>query len=307
MVSAIRERMARREFDLVYIEFTQMAHYVQFIGKVPAILDESDIAFVRRERFAQTTGSPAARLLLNWDSRKLKRYEISNCGRFHGILVRTKHDKQLLQSFLPAAQVEVFPPWVDLSFADAIREETSEANLLFYGAMWRPVNEQAVCYFLEQMLPRIRVSNPSVQFTVLGSRPSERLRRMQEERVHVTGYVPDVAPYYSRASVVVVPLLSGSGIKGKIVQGLACGKPVVTTSVGAEGIDATESDGLFVRDAPQEFADCVRWLLEQQRYLNFREPARRFVAQFYDWQAGVERLEKLCAAVTHTGTDSESE
>ncbi|MGA2423837.1 MAG: glycosyltransferase [Terriglobales bacterium] len=300
MVQALRERITRGAFDLVHVEFTQMAHYVELIDDVPAILDESDIAFVRRERFAQTTESRAARLLLNWDTRKLKEYEIRYCGRFQGILVRTDHDKQLLQSFLPAARIEIFPPWVDLSFAGRVREEPKEENLLFYGAMWRTANEQAVCYFVKQILPRIRAGNPEVKFTVLGSRPSERLRRMQGEKVCVTGYVEDVALYYSRACVVVVPLRSGSGIKGKIVQALACGKPVVTTSVGAEGIPAAERDGLFIRDDPQPFAECVRWLLEQRRYLDFREPARQFVRRFYDWKAGVERLENLCVEVMHS-------
>jgi len=300
MVQALRQRIASGGFDLVHVEFTQMAHYVEFIDGVPAILDESDIAFVRRERFAQTTDSRAARLLLNWDTRKLKEYEIRYGGRFQGILVRTDHDRQFLQSLVPGARIEVFPPWVDLSFAGRVREEPQEENLLFYGAMWRPANEQAVSYFLKQIFPTIRVSNPAVKFSVLGSRPSERLRRMQGEKVRVTGYAEDVAPYYSRACVVVVPLLSGSGIKGKIVQALACGKPVVTTSVGAEGIPGAERDGLFVRDDPQSFAECVRWLLEQRRYLGFREPARQFVRRFYDWKAGVERLENLYAEVSHS-------
>jgi len=301
MVQALRERIARPAFDLVHVEFTQMAHYVEYLGDMPAILDESDIAFVRRDRFAQTTDSWAVRQLLNWDTRKLKEYEIRYCGRFQGILVRTESDKQLLQNFLPAARIEVFPPWVDLSFADRLREEPKEENLLFYGAMWRPANEQAISYFVKQIFPRICANRPGVKFTVLGSRPSEGLRRLQGEKICVTGYVPDVAPYYSRACVVVVPLRSGSGIKGKIVQALACGKPVVTTSVGAEGIPAVEADGLFIRDDPESFAECVRWLLEQRRYLHFREPTRQFVRRFYDWKAGVERLENLCMEVAQRG------
>jgi glycosyltransferase involved in cell wall biosynthesis len=302
MVQVLRERIARGAFDLVHVEFTQMAHYVEWAEGLPAILDESDIAFVRRERFAQTTDSRAARLLLKWDTRKLKEYEIRYCRRFQGILVRTDHDRQLLQSFLPATRIEIFPPWVDLSFADRVREEPKEESLLFYGAMWRPANEQAVTYFVKQILPIVRTSNPEAKFTVLGSRPSERLRRMEGEKVCVTGYVEDVAPYYSRACVVVVPLQSGSGIKGKIVQALACGKPVVTTSVGAEGIPATERDGLFIRDDPRPFAECVRSLLEQRCYLDFREPARQFVRRFYDWKAGVERLENLYAEVVNSAS-----
>lgn len=299
---AVRERVAHGRFDLVYVEFTQMAHYVDCIGDIPAILDESDIAYIRRSRFAQTSESRTVRWVLKWDARKLTRYELGYCRRFRGILVRTEHDRRLLRSLVPDGSIEVFPPWVDLSFADRIEGEPIEGSLLFYGAMWRPANEQGVCYFANEILPRICDAGTPVRLTVLGSRPSERLYRMQGERICVTGYVPDVAPYYSHACVIVVPLLSGSGIKGKIIQGLACGKPVVTTSVGAEGIPATEHDGLFVRDDPGEFAECVRSLLEQRRYLRYRDAARRFVRGFYDWRAGVERLEKLCEIVANSGT-----
>jgi len=293
MVHALLEQFSHQQFDIVHVEFTQMAHYVEYLNGVPAVLDESDLAFVRRERFARTTKSLTTRILLEWDTRKLKEYEIHYCGRFDGILVRTQQDKNVLKGFLPTARIEVISPWVDLSFAGRIDQLPAEEELLFYGAMWRPVNDQAAIYFINEILPRIRSKRPNTKLTVLGSRPGKRLTELQAKNVVVTGYVEDVAPYYSRASVVIVPLLSGAGIKGKVIQGLACGKPVVTTSVGAEGIPAAEEDGLFVHDDPQHFAERVLWLLEERRYLSFRDPARRFARKFHDWAAGVSRLEGL--------------
>jgi glycosyltransferase involved in cell wall biosynthesis len=293
MVQALRELLERREFDLAHVEFTQMAHYVEYLSGVPALLDESDVAFVRRERFAKSNNSLTTRTLLGWDTRKLKKYEINYCGRFEGILVRTEPDRKVLKKYLPDARIEVVPPWVDLSFADAVSDAAVELNLLFYGAMWRHANEQAALHFVSVILPRIRAKLPAVGFTILGSRPGERLLRVREHNVVVTGYVADIVPYYHRSSVVVVPLLSGAGIKGKVVQALACGRPVVTTSVGAEGIPATEREGLFIHDDPQQFAECVVWLLQERRYLNYSEPARQFVRRFYDWKTGIKCLQML--------------
>lgn len=297
MVRAIRRATERTRFDLALVEFTQMAHYVEYLNGIPAILDESDIAFVRRQRFAATVRNPVTRALLDWDNRKLRAYEIGYARRYQSILVRTETDKQLLRTDLPEARIEVFPPWIDLSFAPSVNGTPAEANLLFYGAMWRPANEQGALYFAEQVLPLIRQAIPATQFFVVGSRPSNRLSSARIPGMTVTGFVPSVEPYYQRAAVVVAPLLAGSGIKGKIVQALACGKPVVTTSVGAEGIPATEDDGMFVRDDPKPFADCVQWLLRDMNCLRFREPARRFVSKYYNWHTGVARLQKLCLDV----------
>jgi glycosyltransferase involved in cell wall biosynthesis len=113
----------------------------------------------------------------------------------------------------------------------------------------------------------------------------------------VCGFAEDIEPFYQRTAVAVVPLLSGSGVKGKVLQALGCGRPVVTTSVGAEGIPASEADGLFVRDDPAAFADCVLWLLRGSTYLKFRGPARAFVREHYDWQASIQRLEHVYSEV----------
>ncbi len=297
MVAQLTDLLRAGHFDLAHVEFTQMAHYVRYLTGTPAVIDESDIAYVRRQRFTDTVESALKRAVLQWDTRKLKQYELGYCSRFDGILVRTECDRQLLNAAVPGKQIEVVPPWVDFSFADRIAVAPAGEDLLFYGAMWRPVNEQAALYFLDQILPWIQARVPEQRFVVLGSRPSARLQERSSRQVSVCGYVEDVAPYYQRTAVAVVPLLSGAGIKGKVLQALGCGKPVVTTSIGAEGIPATEADGLFVRDDPAGFADCVLWLLRDRTYLQFQHPARAFIHNHYDWRAGMDRLERLYAEI----------
>jgi len=293
MVAQLRALLARNEFDLVQIEFTQMAHYVKYLEGIPAIIDESDIAYIRRRRFANTITSYSKRKLLDWDTQKLRKYEIGFCSKYRGILVRTDCDRKTLLQEIPGAYIEVIPPWVDISFCGQVVPERAENHLLFYGAMWRPVNEQAAVYFLEKIFPKVVAEEPDARFTILGSRPSSRLQNVASHQVQVTGFVSDVLPFYNQTAVVVVPLLSGAGIKGKIVQALACGKPVVTTSVGGEGIPASEADGLFVRDDPQQFADCVLLLLRGKRYLNYFHPARSFFTRYYNWTDGIDRIEAL--------------
>jgi polysaccharide biosynthesis protein PslH len=301
MHGQVRRLLAARAFDLVHVEFTQMAHYIEHLNGTPSILDESDIAFVRRQRFTSTVPSWSKRKLLAFDTRKLRNYELGFCSRFDAVIVRTEPDRRLLRRDSPGPLFEIVPPWIDLSFAPHVRDEPCAEGLLFYGAMWRAVNEQAATYFVREILPFITDVRPRIRFTIAGSRPSAGLRRMESRTVHVTGYLDRIAPEYDRTAVVVVPLLAGSGIKGKIIQALACGKPVVTTTIGAEGIPGTEADGLFVRDQPRAFADCVNWLLDGVRYLGYRDPARRFVHSYYDWDAGMARLEKLYRNVIARG------
>jgi glycosyltransferase involved in cell wall biosynthesis len=297
MVACLRELMLTGNFDLVHVEFTQMAHYVRFLAGTSAVIDESDIAFVRRQRFTNTITFVPKRALLQWDTLKLKKYELGFCSEFDAILVRTASDRSLLKSVLPQKKVEVILPWVDFSFADRVAGESDGEDLLFYGAMWRPVNEQAAIYFIERILPLVQSRLPEQRFVILGSRPTARLRKMGSRNITVCGFVEDIAPFYQRTAVVVVPLLSGAGIKGKVLQALGCGKPVVTTSVGAEGISASEADGLFVRDDPADFAECVLWLLGGKRHLQFRGAARAFIKKDYDWLASIRRLEDVYAEV----------
>lgn len=298
MIAALRQLTSRKKFELIHVEFTQAAHYVDHFGSIPCVIDESDIAHIRRQRFTDTVSSPVKRTLLQWDTQKLKNYELSFCSKYSGILVRTECDKHTMERAIPGTPIDVIPTWVDLSFAQDMAPDESRNTLLFYGAMWRPVNDQAALFFLDDVFPAIRAQIAGCRFIALGSRPSRELIARACEDVVVPGFVADVAPHYRESSVVVAPLRAGAGIKVKVIQGLACGKPVVTTSIGAEGIPATEKDGLFVRDTPESFAECVVWLLKEKRYLGYYEATRRFVSEHYDCSSRLDRLNRFYQRLT---------
>lgn len=303
----IAELLKRRSFDLVVIEFTQMFQYIDLIPHIPIIVDESDIAFVRRRRYALTALRGLLRLLFLHDSRKLQKYEIDRLSCATGILIRTRTDISLLRHDGLVKQDEDFHvllPWVNFDGADTIPLVPEESSVMFFGAMWRPVNADAAVYFAEEILPLIISVVPEVKFYIIGSRPGKDVRSLASDRIIVTGYVESIVEYYRKCSVVVVPLRSGSGIKGKVIQALGFGRPVVSTAVGAEGIEFGEEEFLFVRDDPKGFAQMVSNLLKNRIAPNDLHDLSRMVQQRFSWEDNIHRAEEFLQRIRARGSST---
>jgi glycosyltransferase involved in cell wall biosynthesis len=144
---------------------------------------------------------------------------------------------------------------------------------------------EAVRYFVEDILPLIRERLPEVQFHIVGAKPTEQVTRLASPGVMVHGQVPDMRPYYRKASVVVVPLLRGGGTRLKILEAAASGKPVVSTSLGAEGLDLTPGQDLLVADSASEFADSVIRLVENRERRQQLGRSARQASRAHDWQS----------------------
>jgi glycosyltransferase involved in cell wall biosynthesis len=137
---------------------------------------------------------------------------------------------------------------------------------------------------------------PNIRFLVVGRNPPPEVQALQSEHVIVTGTVPDVTPYYQQSHVAVVPLRAGGGTRLKIPEAMALGRPVVSTSVGCEGIDAQSGKHLLLRDDPRQFAEAIIALLNDcDLYANIRRAGRELVVSRYDWDAIAERTLKIYA------------
>jgi glycosyltransferase involved in cell wall biosynthesis len=126
--------------------------------------------------------------------------------------------------------------------------------MLFLGGYGHMPNVDAVLWFVEEILPRVREQLPGVTFTVAGSHPSQEILALQNEKLRVTGYVPDLRPLFEKLRVFVAPLRYGAGVKGKIVTSMMYGVPVVTTSIGNEGLNLTDGQEALIADGPEAFA-----------------------------------------------------
>ena len=163
-------------------------------------------------------------------------------------------------------------------------------------------NEDAVAFFADEVLPRIQEKVPDVQFSIVGGNPSARVQRLAErEGVVVTGRVPEIKPYFAEATVFVVPLRIGSGTRLKILEALAMGKAIVSTSVGAEGLDLKDGEEIFIADEPIAFADAVtRLLTDPTLRRRIGENGRARVEQDYDWRSIGEKLHTLYESLIKT-------
>lgn len=289
----VKQLTSSFQYDLVVIEFIQTAYYAKFFAKkFNTIIDEQDISYLRRTRYVDTNiKNPIFKSLFYWDCRKLKKYELESLGSIDKILVRTKADMDiLLKEGLKKSKEDfhLFLPWVSF---EGYKEVTpclkGTPAIMFFGAMWRPANEDAVMYFIENIWPFVLAKQPDMKFYIVGSKPTSKVLRLANNNIIVTGFVESVYEYYNKVSVVIAPLRAGSGIKGKIIQALGYGRPVVTTSVGAEGIEIGTENGLWVNDNPKEFADKLVELVNSNHLAVYQR--RGDIQEKYRWDKNFSR------------------
>lgn len=170
-------------------------------------------------------------------------------------------------------------------------------RLLFTGTMSYPPNAQGARWLVERVLPAIRARHPGVTLEIVGRNPPAAVRQLAGDGVTVTGRVPDLASHFTSAAVVVAPLLSGSGTKLKVLEAMAAGRPVVTTTVGAEGIDARDDAHLRVTDSPEDFAATVAQLLDDRDEAErLARNGRELVAARYSWHASGDQMARALDA-----------
>jgi glycosyltransferase involved in cell wall biosynthesis len=299
-VPALRDevdRMLRSDgIDLCIADFLYAAYNVPEKSAVPIVLFEHNVEHMIWKRLAENERRPWRRALLEVEWRKVRRSEREACNRARAVLAVSAPDAARLVENAERADVRSVPTGVDTAYFSANGTPEAEAQLVFSGAMdWYP-NEDAMLFFIADVLPLIRREIPNVKLTVVGRTPSARLRSAGEESgVRITGTVDDVRPFIDEGSVYVVPLRIGGGTRLKIFEAMSMGKAVVSTGIGAEGLPLVDGNHYLRADDPGELSRAVVSLL--------RDPARRkavgdagrdLVRANYSWHNAAETFERHC-------------
>jgi glycosyltransferase involved in cell wall biosynthesis len=249
-----------REVGLcVFFEFFMTAE--QMLGRarlrrpdLPVVVDSVDVHFVRESRAARYAKRP---WLAGLKSALTKRRELRVYDRADLILAATESDRAQILRNLPRARVVVIPSIHEVrDFAPGFEERRRNSVLFVGGFVHRP-NVDAVSFFCREILPLVLEALPDLQVTIVGDRPPKEILDLQGSAVVVTGWVPEILPYLDSHCVGIAPLRFGAGIKGKIGEALAAGLPIVTTSVGAEGMDLEDGKTAMIADSPEGFAKGV--------------------------------------------------
>jgi glycosyltransferase involved in cell wall biosynthesis len=284
-------------FDLIHIETLHPAQLVDRCLVRRALLVEQNIeASVQGGRLVQAK-RPLDRFREWVEWRKLLRHEVVQLRRFPAVITVNEADAMQCRKLAPSTSVHVVPNGVDVGWFAPPANESSHRRqgLLFVGTMDYGPNVDAAAYFCKEIWPLVRQLVPEVTLTVAGACPVPEVLALGElPGVTVTGFVEDMRPYFWGAAACVVPLRNGGGTRLKILEAMAAGIPVVSTSIGAEGLDVTDGGSIVLADRPEHFADEVIRLLRDSGWNErLRANGRRLVEQFYDWRTIAPRLDAV--------------
>lgn len=288
--------------DLLQVEGLEMATDVAEIAPARLLYDAHNAEYLLQKRMSVADASHLRRWpgalysFLQW--RKLSVYEGKVCQRAHRVLACSPLDAAALREISPGLEPLVVPNGVDCEqYRPGVVPplELGGQSLVFTGKMdFRP-NVDAVLWFANAVLPLVRARAPEARLYVVGKNPHSRLDSLRgAEGVTLTGYVEDVRPYIAGASAYVVPLQSGGGTRLKVLEAMAMGQALVTTTLGGEGIDAQSGRDWLVADSPAAFAEQVLLLLADRALAaRLGLAAREFVAAHFDWRVVTKPLMTL--------------
>lgn len=289
-----KELVTTEPFDLVHYE---MFHTAQFHTetRLPGVLSQQNVDSAIWRRLCGETANPFYKLAYWTQQLAFQRYERVLSPKFDAVTCTSDIDAAVFQRHCARDAIEIIPNGVDVTHYQPDFSSEVPAHLIYIGSMdWYP-NEDAVGFFANEVLPRIQERVPDVRFSIVGGNPSVGVQKLAERKgVVVTGRVPEIKPYFAEATVFVVPLRIGSGTRLKILEALAMGKAIVSTSVGAEGLALKDGEEIFIADEPTVFADAViRLLTDVSLRHRIGETGRARVERDYDWRSIGEKLHQL--------------
>jgi glycosyltransferase involved in cell wall biosynthesis len=302
----MRELLASQRFDVIICDFVVAAAAIPWEVACPKVIFTHNVEALIWKRHFEVSRNPVWKMASWGEYQKMIRFERHFLNKSEHVLTVSEADKDFFSEFVDRSKMTVISTGVDTDYFRPDNGNEQPNSLVFTGSMdWMP-NEDGVLYFLHSILPSIRREIPEVSFTIVGRKPSEKLREAaaSDPRVHVTGTVDDIRPYVREGSVYVVPLRIGSGTRLKIFEAMAMGKAIVSTTLGAEGLPISDGVDILKADSPEAFARKVCLLLrnaEERRRLG--SAARQLVERHYSWSSVAAEFNAVLRRVAPQSSD----
>ena len=296
LISKIKHLVSTMDFDIVEID-SRLGLYLEELPndlRCKSILMFHNFTFqqgLRIFRYERRWGKKIRKLL---DSIAMFQWEPRYAMRFDRCTTVSEIDRDLYLKTNPRLQIDVIPNGVDVQKYTPLPADNASPTLLFIGNMGYSPCVDAMLYFCREIFPLIRQAVSGVELWIVGKEPLPEVLRLNGDGVHVTGQVEDVIPYYKQSAVCVVPLRSGGGTRLKILEAMALGRPVVSTTIGCEGLDVVDGQHLLIADKPANFAEkTVRLLNDRELYQHIATEGRTLVVTKYDWNIIGDSMMKM--------------
>ena len=291
---AIHRAIYTHKIDVLQLEYTPMAQYAGGFRRIPSMLFEHDIYFQSIARRLPLMKGMLERIEARWEYLRALRFELQTLPKLNRVQVCSRDNGQYLLSFLPQLKNRIddgYRAGIDTSLYDFRQAVREPLTMLFLGSFRHPPNQEAVDWFARRVLPHILAEEPGARLIVIGSDPPPRHSLPGAEAIELVGFVDDIRDALARYSLFICPILSGSGVRVKLLEAFAAGMPVVSTRLGAEGLADNDGDICALADDPQQFAGHVVDLLRNPRKAeSMAARAREYVVSARDMAAMTRRL-----------------
>jgi len=296
---AIAELLEREQYDIVQVEQIRAAHFGAWLQGVGKVYDSTDSITLLLKRAYQNASNPLQKALFLEELIKMRRYEPKISANFDRILMCSKEDEAALKQLNPELRISIIRNGVDLDYFCPQEVDHEPGRIVFSGRLSYYVNADAIRYFLDKVFPLVLRKRTDATLDIVGSNPPRHLLGHSSDHVRVTGFVPDIRPYLARASVAVCPVRLAVGTQNKIIEAMAMGIPIVSTTRGRTGLAVKDDRELLVAADPFEFAEKVVELLNNgQMAERLSRNGRSYVEEYHSWDSIVSNLEDAYDQVT---------
>ena len=290
----IAETLSNENYDIVQLEMLYMTPYIETIRKysdAKIILRSHNIEHLIWSRITSSTNNPFKKKYLEHLTGKLKAYELATMNNMDGIIAITDKDADYYKNNGCRIPVTDIPFGVDISKYNFSGSEYEFPSLFHLGSMnWMP-NEEGIKWFLDNVWDRINKKFPALKFYLAGRMMPSWLLKINLANVEVLGEVDDAKKFIQSKGVMIVPLFSGSGIRIKIIEGMALGKAIISTKIGAEGINYTNGKNIIIADTPDEFLDAIEKCVQNKVYCEqLGQNARKLIEQNHNIESTTQKL-----------------
>jgi len=296
----IEQLIQQEKFDAVVCDF--LAPSLTFPARLwgQTILFQHNVETMLWDRMLASEPNRLRKLLYGVEAGRMRRYECSSIAKFQHVIAVSEQDRAYMSQFMPAEKISVVPTGVDLDqYRPVSGGQANEPLVVFTGTMNFEPNMDGVEYFCREIWPRVLKAVPNARFRIVGKEPVASVRRLASETAEVTGTVPSVVEHVKQAWVLVVPLRMGGGTRLKIYEGMAMGRAVVSTTIGAEGLEVRNGKDIVLADEADTFADAVITLLRDSELRKRYERAAAETVTRFGWASVAAKfVEVLAAAVS---------
>jgi polysaccharide biosynthesis protein PslH len=302
--NTLKQILENKNFDIVQLETIYVAPYIETIrkySKAKIVLRSHNIEHLIWQRYAKTISNPIKRKYVLYLTRKLKNYEMSVFGKVDGIASITNIDADYIKKAGFSTPVVTVPFGLDFNKCIFQSQKNGKPTFFHLGSMdWMP-NQEAIKWFLEKCMPQISKRFPETNVYIAGRNIPSWIYSYKFPNLHVVGEVEDAAVYMQSKTVMFVPLLSGSGVRVKIIEGMALGKTIISTSIGAEGINYTDGENLLIANTPEEFTEKFKLCIDDPGLCSrIGNNARKLIEKEHDIPAVTANLINLYLSLINT-------